>query len=202
MDGGTAVALGTETGESPPARLNRGTPASNPSERRFLPGPASRSRPSQSRAFPELVFSEQSTMTERPNPSASETQLAPSVRAPAWRRRLGLLSGSLLAAGVALAASGCLQRPVVEQEPVTSNVFVTQVPFSKIDAIDLLFVVDNSVSMADKQALLVQAVPQMVERLVTPDCVSSDTGERTASTRDGEGNLTCGGAGFALEFEP
>src|SRR5690606_20452942 len=119
--------------------------------------------------------------TDRSNPSALPT---PRV-SRGWRQRLSLLTGSILAGGVALAASGCLQRPVVEQEPVTSNVFVTQVPFSKIDAIDLLFVVDNSVSMADKQVLLVEAVPQMVERLVTPDCINADTGERQGSARDG-----------------
>lgn len=137
-------------------------------------------------------------MTDRSTPSASLTSRV----SGGWRKRLSLLSGSFLAGGVALAASGCLQRPVVEQEPVTSNVFVTQVPFSKIDAIDLLFVVDNSVSMADKQVLLVDAVPQMVERLVTPDCINADSGERQGSTRDGEGNLQCAGDGFALEFEP
>jgi len=132
-------------------------------------------------------------MIDRNNPTRSSRR---------WRQRLAALSGSLLAAGVALATSGCLQRPVVEQEPVTSNVFVTQVPFSKIDAIDLLFVVDNSVSMADKQVLLVEAVPRMVERLVTPDCVNKDDGTRQPSTRNADGDLQCSGTGFALEFEP
>src|SRR6478735_1384524 len=119
-----------------------------------------------------------------------------------WRRRASLFSGALLAATAAFGTAGCLERPVVEQEPVTSNVFVTQVPFSKIDAIDLLFVADNSVSMADKQQLLVKAVPQMVRRLVTPDCVNRDGGERQPSTRNAMGDLTCTGDGFGLEFQP
>jgi hypothetical protein len=45
--------------------------------------------------------------------------------------------------------------------------------------LDLLFVVDNSISMADKQELLALAVPQMVERLVNPRCVDS-TGQPIA----------------------
>lgn len=141
-------------------------------------------------------------MTDRTNKRVSLTPLVSPPRSSAWRRRAGLLSGAVLAAGAALGASGCLQRPIVEQEPVTTNVFVNTVPFTKIDAIDLLFVVDNSVSMADKQSLLVLAVPQMVERLVTPDCINRETGERTESARNAEGTLQCSGDGFALEFDP
>jgi hypothetical protein len=38
-------------------------------------------------------------------------------------------------------------------------------------SVDLLFVVDNSISMADKQQLLRDAMPQLVRRLITPDCI-------------------------------
>lgn len=69
-----------------------------------------------------------------------------------------------------LGMSGCLQREVVEQIPSTSNVFIERVPNRTINEIDLLFVIDNSTSMADKQAILRTAVPQMVRRLVTPRC--------------------------------
>jgi hypothetical protein len=40
-----------------------------------------------------------------------------------------------------------------------------------VDKIDLLFMIDNSASMGDKQALLAQAIPDMITRLVTPYCV-------------------------------
>jgi hypothetical protein len=40
-----------------------------------------------------------------------------------------------------------------------------------IDKVDLLFMIDNSASMGDKQALLAQAIPDMIARLVTPNCV-------------------------------
>ncbi len=41
---------------------------------------------------------------------------------------------------------------------------------ARSEQLDLLFVVDNSISMADKQQLLHDAVPKLVERLVDPYC--------------------------------
>ena len=41
------------------------------------------------------------------------------------------------------------------------------------DKLDVLFVVDNSVSMADKQTLLAKSVPAFVARLVNPPCVDA-----------------------------
>ena len=46
------------------------------------------------------------------------------------------------------------------------------------DKIDLLFVIDNSISMADKQEIFRNAVPLLVQRLVTPVCVDAE-GEPT-----------------------
>ncbi len=89
------------------------------------------------------------------------------------RGRTLALSVGMLTAG-AVSAVGCLNPPVVEQQPNTSNVFVQQIINTSITAIDLLFVIDNSVSMGDKQAILENAVPQMVERLLVPDCVELD----------------------------
>lgn len=45
-----------------------------------------------------------------------------------------------------------------------------QEPATKVD---LLLVVDNSLSMADKQVLLAQALPDLVDRLVSPACVDA-----------------------------
>src|SRR5262245_46222309 len=47
-------------------------------------------------------------------------------------------------------------------------------PSSAPERMDLLLVVDNSLSMADKQALLSQAVPQLVRRLITPNCLDGN----------------------------
>jgi hypothetical protein len=53
-------------------------------------------------------------------------------------------------------------------------------PSDAFRKIDLLFVIDNSISMADKQRLFADAVPVLLKRLVTPLCVDADgnpTGE-------------------------
>ena len=43
-----------------------------------------------------------------------------------------------------------------------------------VERIDLLLAIDNSRSMADKQAILAEAVPDMVNALVNPRCVHAD----------------------------
>ncbi len=91
-------------------------------------------------------------------------------------------------------AAGCLQRKVVEQTPTTSNVFIEKVQNTSINEIDLLFVIDNSTSMADKQAILKKAVPQMVRRLVNPRC---ENGDGDVLPNPG----TCP-PGYAPEFRP
>lgn len=44
-------------------------------------------------------------------------------------------------------------------------------PIGRSNKIDLLFVIDNSPSMGDKQALLSQAVPDLINRFAAPNCV-------------------------------
>ncbi len=89
------------------------------------------------------------------------------------RNRISRLFGASLMT-TALFSQGCLQRPVKQQSPNTSNVFVEQIQNTSINEIDMLFVIDNSVSMGDKQEILKVAVPKMVERLVAPNCVDGD----------------------------
>ncbi len=48
-------------------------------------------------------------------------------------------------------------------------------PVVHADKVDLLVMVDNSASMADKQAVLAQTVPDLVSRLTNPDCVDPTT---------------------------
>jgi hypothetical protein len=63
--------------------------------------------------------------------------------------------------------------------------------------IDILFDIDNSASMGDKQAYLVQAVPDLVGRLENPNCVDpSANGAVLGASIDG----TC--ASGTLEFAP
>jgi hypothetical protein len=83
-------------------------------------------------------------------------------------RSLGLFAMAS-AAGL---LSGCLDRPVGRTKPETNNIFVKQNPSGGIDKIDILFMVDNSLSMGDKQAVMAAAVPKLLTRLTNPDCVS------------------------------
>ena len=87
--------------------------------------------------------------------------------------RAGLVLGLLV--------TGCLSRPLTELKPTTSNLFVDEVKLSGVDKIDLLFMVDNSASMADKQEILKDAVPVLLSRLVSPICVDG-SGTPTGAT--------------------
>src|ERR1700753_731611 len=81
------------------------------------------------------------------------------------------LASVLVAASAAGLATGCLDRKVVVATPNTNNEFVDQIVQTAVVKIDLLFMVDNSVSMADKQEILAAAVPVLLGRLVAPICV-------------------------------
>ncbi len=94
-------------------------------------------------------------------------------------KRLGkfvVVGGAVTALG-----AGCLSRPVSKQEPTTKVSFTTTVKQAAVDKIDLLLAIDNSRSMGDKQSILSEAVPDLIDSLVTPNCVDDNgkpTGER------------------------
>ncbi len=102
---------------------------------------------------------------------------------------------------------GCLRRDIAESEPSTTNIYLSRLENDPVDKIDLLFVVDNSASMGDKQKILEAAVPQMLRRLVQPDCVTFDSDgavidreKSTAPAVPGD-DPTCAGD-LVLEFNP
>jgi hypothetical protein len=64
--------------------------------------------------------------------------------------------------------------------------------------VDLLFMIANSSTMADRQALLADAVPDLVGRLVNPRCLDG-SGQPTGQSADASG--TCA-AGAHPEFAP
>ena len=99
-----------------------------------------------------------------------------------------------LSAGVG-GVSSCLDRPVVPSDPVTSNQFVDLTTQRNVDKIDLLFMIDNSGSMSDKQEILKLAVPQLLGRLVSPLC--HDAQGRSVTSEGG----VCP-EGFTLEYDP
>jgi hypothetical protein len=105
----------------------------------------------------------------------STTESKPRAKARLVRAGVASLAA---ASAVAAMATGCLDRKVVQQEPQTSNVFVDQIIQTSVNKIDLLFMIDNSSSMADKQEILKNAVPVLVNRLVSPICVD-DSGAPT-----------------------
>jgi hypothetical protein len=87
-----------------------------------------------------------------------------------WAGR-GLAALAALFAVVSSGA-GCESNNLVE-DPCASNIksYDAFTPASDDIKLDLLFTIDNSRSMADKQALLALAVPDLVEALVNPPCV-------------------------------
>ena len=71
----------------------------------------------------------------------------------------------------------------------------------KVDKIDLLFVIDNSASMADKQKILAAAVPDLIDRLTNPVCVDRDTREHAGTVAPGA-NCHDTFAGSERDFDP
>jgi hypothetical protein len=86
---------------------------------------------------------------------------------------------------VALSLSvGCLSRPVDSEKPSTKDFVGQSIRQSAIDKVDLLFDIDNSASMGDKQAYLSAAVPDLLTRLLSPYCV--DTSQNVLRGSDGK----------------
>ena len=71
---------------------------------------------------------------------------------------------------VGIGGGGCLSRPVVNREPAVNIGFHALDTSRTIDKVDILFDIDNSASMGDKQAYLGQAIPDLVNRFVNPGC--------------------------------
>jgi hypothetical protein len=70
----------------------------------------------------------------------------------------------------------------------------TQPPLTKVSKVDLLFDIDNSSSMADKQDYLAKAIPDLLSRLVSPNCV--DAMGNVTGTTDANGHCATGAAEF------
>ncbi len=112
-----------------------------------------------------------------------------------FSKRSRVTCAAVLVGVTSLLSGSCLNRPVVSTEPETSNIFVDLTTNRTVDKIDLLFMIDNSGSMSDKQEILRLAVPQLLGRLLDPWCA------------DGQGNSVASNAGscpagYALEFQP
>ncbi|APR83807.1 Hypothetical protein A7982_09156 [Minicystis rosea] len=97
-------------------------------------------------------------------------------RGRVMRRAVQLTAATLAIAGTGM-VSGCLTRPLQGADTRTTSTVVTKLSESAVDKIDLLLMIDNSRSMADKQQILVQAVPDLVRGLVNPKCVNPEAAD-------------------------
>src|SRR3974390_735746 len=105
---------------------------------------------------------------------------------------------ALLRTAVALGGIGaaCLTRPVLTADPILPTNFVISVESAAVNKVDLLFLIDNSASMGDKQKLLAQAIPDMITRLITPNCVDGNGLPLAGVTSDRTGHCAMGKAEF------
>ncbi|MGO9835943.1 MAG: hypothetical protein ACLP1X_17200 [Polyangiaceae bacterium] len=110
--------------------------------------------------------------------------------------------GALVAAvvaGLAVMGAGCLTRPVESANPNLKTNFTDVVHNSVIDKIDLLFDIDNSASMGDKQQYLEAAIPDLINGLINPNCVDPTTNAAMGTSTNG----SCAAyPGTQVEFPP
>ncbi|HEX4338066.1 MAG TPA: hypothetical protein VH062_19285 [Polyangiaceae bacterium] len=113
------------------------------------------------------------------------TKASSSRRRPRGAFKLAVVA-LLSIVGAGFGVTACLNRPLCDKDcrPKTTNIFVDSVQQNSVDKIDLLFMIDNSISMADKQAVLKAAVPDLVRRLVSPNCVDPDSGQPGTTPAD------------------
>src|SRR5437762_605146 len=81
----------------------------------------------------------------------------------------------------AVVVCACSSSPVVTGSPWT---YMQLKGNPQLDKVDLLFAIDNSASMGDKQALLAAAVPTLVGRLLNPRCVDADASKTCGAAID------------------
>jgi hypothetical protein len=103
--------------------------------------------------------------------------------------RRTLMGCAFFSALMTLGGGGCLDRPVAPASPNVTARIAEKVVRNRVDKIDLLFMIDNSSSMADKQDVLAEAIPDLVNRLLHPICIEAKTGA-PAGQPDAEGRCT------------
>ena len=65
--------------------------------------------------------------------------------------------------------SGCLERSLAPGTPCTRSAVGQRIQVNNVDEVDLIFLVDNSGSMADEQVALQRELPRLVSALVSGD---------------------------------
>src|SRR5262245_61919385 len=78
-----------------------------------------------------------------------------------------MAKGIWVASALALLAGGCLERELSSLNPCLVSGVARQINVETIDKLDVLFVVDNSNSMAEEQAALNQQFPKLIRTLTS-----------------------------------
>ena len=89
----------------------------------------------------------------------------------------------------------------VDGGAASKSYFVDLLSSRTVTKVDLLFMVDNSIGMADKQALFTEAIPALVQRLVSPRCVDATDGTPNRDGTPADPTASCP-ASFVREFAP
>jgi len=121
-----------------------------------------------------------------------------------WTKRLGKWLAVSAVVGGTCVSVGCLTRPVGKQPPTTKVNFTSTVTQQQVDKVDLLFMIDNSASMGDKQLILSDAVPNLLKSLYQPNCVDPNGAPvgKKADPNGSKGNRFNCPAGSDPEFTP
>lgn len=106
----------------------------------------------------------------------------------------GSFGGATSAASSLAAAGAAVVAPI-------DRSFIVQSPSGIVDKMDILFAVDNSLSMGDKQQVLATAVPQLLRRLTNPDCVDPTPGSMRLPVQTIDPSAACP-SGMEREFAP
>jgi hypothetical protein len=83
---------------------------------------------------------------------------------------------------LALGATACSDRELFEEGSLRLYEVKTMVSVSSNDRLDLLFVLDNSLGMADKHRLLAEALPDFFARLLAVSCEDPSPGTSPSPT--------------------
>jgi hypothetical protein len=108
----------------------------------------------------------------------------------------GNAKGGSSAGGSSAGGSGGSSAGGTGGSSITNHYFA-EIRMTGIDKVDLLFMIDNSLSMASKQELLAASIPLLVERLIAPACVDA-TGNPVGENATLDGVCDVG----APEFPP
>ena len=72
-------------------------------------------------------------------------------------------------AALALSGVGCLERGLKPVNPCTRSSVGQRIQVTNVDNVDLLFMIDNSNSMAEEQVNLIEELPRLVQVLASGD---------------------------------